>query len=315
MKNYYLKYLKYKTKYLILKGGARKPTNEEIIKTLLPSALKINNCGNIKLFLNFLDYSELNKEANEEHKKALQEMFPKNPKTILCPDRSTLLTILKSLDVEIYNALRDTLEWPDPPITRKCTISELMGENKPDTIICNNPTTVTGSCSHPPFWGSNNDISVRAKTYWNKFINKLYETIKGLPDSKKPNYIDFVIGGTELSEKKTEHINDEDETNLTILVEPSYTDITNMEEFTNYKNGIIYINESFPLSHNFTNSKSVLDNILKLHTQVPVRITNRICGSCFRSFYYLTKIGIKYIVNPVQSVSVADTTSIKNCFR
>jgi hypothetical protein len=82
--------------------------------------------------------------------------------------------------------------------------------------------------------------------------------------------------------------------------------------------GPYYIKVFFPLNIESSN-KYVLDKIFQMTNKFKFIIINKICGSCFRSLYYLvqnsTKDRLTYQVNPGQGLStVDDTYDIKSCW-
>lgn len=65
------------------------------------------------------------------------------------------------------------------------------------------------------------------------------------------------------------------------------------------------------------NSKKILDSLAYMNNNnnIKPRITNRMCGTCHRSLYYLVQCGIEYFVNPEQGLGNQDNFAIKKCFK
>jgi hypothetical protein len=94
------------------------------------------------------------------------------------------------------------------------------------------------------------------------------------------------------------------------------------KESVNLDTKIIYIARGFPLSSISSTDKACIEHISRLSQLAPVHITNRICGSCFSSFYTLVhEYGFTYTVDPEQKITEDDRKivnksgmSISNCF-
>ena len=131
----------------------------------------------------------------------------------------------------------------------------------------------------------------------------------------KPQYIDFIIGFTTDLKPGFENTKD----TLIILINnimptgSSNTKLNKIEKMTNFNNKKIFFYIDFPLSHNFPNSLEVINKLFELNDIVKIRITNKICGTCFRSFYYMVREkNIKYSIKPEQGSNVDSDT--KSCF-
>lgn len=203
---------------------------------------------------------------------------------------------------------------------KDCTIEELMNSLDDKLKDCNNLTRVQGSCSEPHFFKSNEDISMEIKEKWIKLLNLLENKIKLDKDIKN---LDFILGATTNFTSDFENNITNEKRDVQIYFDPinknKYIEFGNIYKIIEEKDKIINekfnILMEFPLSHNFPNSLEVLNKIISLKEIVNIRITNRICGSCFRSLYYLKKNGINYIVNPEQKLSdILDSREIRECF-
>jgi hypothetical protein len=314
--DYNSKYLKYKLKYLNLKKllGGGKLTN--LIKGIVqmfkkPGSIPINILQQLfekdseELKTNFNDYQELLAEITSDNN------FKRKKITLKTLGMET--TFEKYLeDINIEGKISDEiLDFFKIKKIRICSVEELMTlENVVED--CKNLTAVTGSCGDPSFLKTNTDISEEYKDKWIELLTSIESKLNEL------KYIDFVIGATErnYSDFKSE------KNNLTLCISPIATNekfdvvITEIKSTDSLldKNYRIYF--LFPLSHNFPNSKIVLDKILDLNKKVRIRITNRMCGSCFRSLYYLVKNGIEYSVSPEQGLDDnTDTPAIRRCFK
>ena len=189
-------------------------------------------------------------------------------------------------------------------IQKSCTVDEFMTIDNPDKI-CNNPTLVRGSCSVPSFFNeldnenSNND--------------KIIELLN-LIESKLPSgsTISIIVGATTESHSKPSNIKlyfGDGGFNINeVLSEIRTKTLQNQYEIKNY----------FPTNIKGTN-KNVLDKIIQLTDQYKIEFINKMCGSCFRSMYYLVKNTTKnfeYEVSPEQGLSsIADTSEIRRCFK
>lgn len=212
-------------------------------------------------------------------------------------------TNLKLLDDETKTAL----EFKN---VRECSVEELMTLNDYDTT-CNNITRVTGSCGDPSFLKSNKEISEDSKNNWIRLLDTIksklseretFEIILGAinPDEKKSG---FSLSNIELYADEASDYKSLDEC------------ITKINDRTPGAHLKIFFKNYFPLSHNFPNSIEVLNKVLEMKP-VRLRLTNRMCGTCHRSLYYLVQKGVDYIVNPDQGLNpTLDTDEIRNCFK
>jgi hypothetical protein len=300
------KYLKYKSKYLALKNqvGNGKYTGQinAIINRPVASvifSIMMNDDFNIDEYKSLLD------PVKEKVK----------DKSLYDKSGTTVFEYLKrNLDSKNPNQLK-ILQYFDIPIVKECSIDELMTLDNSHEV-CTNFTRVKGSCSHPAFKDENNDISDDQKTKWLELLS----LIKSKMDlSKSPKYLDLVIGASTLLDTDFS-----DKTNAYILIINPFsvfneydTVKSTIEGLSDLKNKKHTIKLYFPLSHNFAKSIEVLDKILQINTSdIKVRITNRMCGTCFRSMYYLVKNGVEYKVYPEQGLSdTLDTDEIKKCFK
>lgn len=308
--DYNNKYLKYKSKYLnlknLLRGGGK---YTQIIKMVCQELTKKNKISDL-ILNNFLVKQDFKIEDYEEDLTKLKTVLKKE--TIISNSRTKKdITFEDYLRLQNENISEDILNFFEIKQVKRCTIEELM------TLTnfkeeCSLLTDVTGSCGDPTFIGTNSDITEVYKNQWIDLLNLIDLKLDGL------KYIDFVIGATE---KNYSAFTDKEKI-LTLCICPiaSYEKfdvvITDIKSKDSLLDKIYKIEFEFPLSHNFPNSKIVLKKIIDLHKKVPVRITNRMCGTCFRSMYYLVQNGISYIVDPEQGLDKnLDTTEIRKCFK
>lgn len=185
-----------------------------------------------------------------------------------------------------------------------CRIDQMMVNQ--DYERCQNTSSVNGSCGDPSFRESNIDINETTK---NNLMNIFGGIIK---------YIEkdiFIILGSH-----TPDLNFGDGIYLYFNKITGYENADSVIKKIlskigfNEKKVSFYINEYFPLSHNFENSREVLDLILSINEIKNITIVNKMCGTCHRSLYHLVKNGCKYIVDPEQGLGIQDTLAIRSCF-
>jgi len=197
---------------------------------------------------------------------------------------------------------------------KDCNIEELMTLPNYKTT-CKNVTKVSGGCGFPSFENGNKEISDIQRREFDNIIDIITTKFK---NESEPKYLDLVLGATTYLFSS---FNERDHSfGLIINQMPKFlnykTFIDKLNQLPSLKNSKLCLNDYFPLSHNFPNSKHILDRIIDLHNNgVKVRITNRMCGTCHRSLYYLVKHGIEYIVSPEQLLGEQDTKEIQKCFK
>jgi hypothetical protein len=172
----------------------------------------------------------------------------------------------------------------------QCTIDEFMTGEK-NLNDCNNKHLVEGSCGVPYFFKDGfTNINKESKNQ----LLKILEAAKIL----KVN-IEFILGAIgqiEFVSEKMEH------GWVSLYIDPANVD--------NKQNIQIY----FPLS---LKDKDLLDEIIEFAKHRKVHILNKMCGTCFPSFYYLVKNSdnISYNVNPDQGLNETDSPDIRKCFK
>ena len=188
---------------------------------------------------------------------------------------------------------------------------------------CNNPTLVQGSCGDPSFFSNLNTLNGS-----NNSIISLLEKIKAKLERGKS--IGIILGATKRFDSSCdinlyfnicEAMNGVDPTPLCLEYEnfPKILHDIDTEPLKDcYK-----IRSFFPLNTELDNCR-VLDLILELTNDYKIFLINQMCGSCFRSLYYLKQNATKnytYILQPEQGLSkpgglvVPDSVEIRNCFK
>ena len=197
-----------------------------------------------------------------------------------------------------------------------CDIDEFMRSDI-DLSQCTNKELVRGSCAEPSFFNSVNDVNIYSIEIIE--ILKLIET-----KLEKDKTIAFIIGPV----YEFETYGDINLYFNNCKNEIYKNGIPKCDEFREIRDIIVDISNNplqpeykikafFPLSQTSIN-KNVLDFIIYLTEKYKIKLINKICGSCFRSFYYLTnncEKNFTYIVNPEQSLSNDDTIDIRECFK
>lgn len=238
-------------------------------------------------------------------------------------------------DILGKNGIRITAPVEFDPTKIDCNVDYIM--NNDDIVIsqCKNKDlyNVYGSCGDPSFLGSNTDIDDMAKDGWLLLLeaikNKLEVcdgkvTIIVGPTQNKPVYASDTSPQTHINRDSiTLLVNpvssirsqtEKSQINNYILYTDFRTNIKKLNDTANPRGLILYLDSYFPLTHLLPNSRLVLDKIGSMANNI--KIVNRICGSCFRSLYYLVRThDIEYINEPEQGNSYADTDAILDCFR
>ncbi len=189
-----------------------------------------------------------------------------------------------------------------------CEPEELMTNLNYETE-CTNVISVVGSCGEPSFgFGLTFELS-------EEHFLKLKNIFKFCSENEQITNIHIILGATE--NLKSDFNDNQNEKSIYLFfdpVNPNYIDtIENLSKYPSIK--LFKFNLSFPLNHLEEKSKQILELIIEINKNKPIYITNRMCGTCHRSLYYLVNNGIKYIVNPEQNLSdELDTDEVRNCF-
>jgi hemerythrin superfamily protein len=334
--SYQQKYLKYKEKYIQLKKQIGGKSELEKIKEL-PAGIMTGLFRNaifigpietpfkvIKLHYNDnLLYEELiTKIDNNEHSIAKEELI-KNPFINKFVNFMNEIKESQKLDLEEINKLMGKgliLLCKQVGINfanfiRHCSLDDFMSLD--DVSMCSNGALVRGSCSFPAFIKSINNINVN-----NEKIIEFLDLVKSKltsPDDK----LEIVVGSIIPNGMGKINILFAPDTLLPDGVKAEPINYRNIEEHIadikhNPEKSIYTIRGTFPLNTSGTN-KDVLDKILEITKTNNVDFVNKMCGSCFRSMYYLVKnatANFSYEVSPDQKLDpVGDTTDIRQCFK
>ena len=201
-----------------------------------------------------------------------------------------------------------------------CSIDEMMKMTITDFNKCDNKNLVIGSCGYPSFINNIND----SKHYTD--IKNLFEEIKKY--IIKINITDIVITDIVIivGAVYSEELNFPNrKSSLNIYITPIETSnfktvVQTIEKLNKTNDNSIrnlYVNAEFPLAIN-DKIKEILDLIIDINFNYSkVFLINKLCGDCFRSFYYLraNSLGdIGYDVSPNQGTDIRDTDAIKSCF-
>ena len=336
------KYLKYKHKYLELKnqiGGSQSFINKfdtqkfkseykNICDTYEPNSLvDIKNQHNIigffRRYFNTGLLAELKKLQMEELERITEKLntYGHLPSTLYLLRDSNLIwkvsTLLGSQKKDIYDVINLLFKININDFeTITCSVDQFMNNDFDAKTKCHNRPLVRGSCGDPDFFNNlNNENS------GNEQIIELLNIIK--TKLEKGKSIAIILGATTIFDSSCD-------INL-------YFNICTTQRCTEYKlfreilkdinenplKDVYKIASYFPLNTESSN-RNVLDIILELTNDYKITLINQMCGSCFRSFYYLKKHAKKnfiYILKPEQGIiknendiMSQDTPAIMNCF-
>ena len=187
---------------------------------------------------------------------------------------------------------------------RECTVHEFMTLDGVENF-CSNRELVRGSCAEPSFL----DELYGVYSLYNGDIIELLNLIQNrLPQGQT---ITIVVGARENSE--FEYVSGDIQLffgDRGQKFDEIIEEIRNKPLRTQYK-----INAYFPTNIKGSNI-DVLNRILELTQNYRINFINKMCGSCFRSMYYLVqnaRQNFTYQVEPVQRLN--DSTEILKCFK
>jgi hypothetical protein len=321
--DYQEKYLKYKEKYLNLKKQVGAGTELDKIKnnkyieamvkpaiaaldsTRPNSSIQILNGPLKRIYDSDMLLEEL-KVLTDEEKIELREN--KNLKALhnFIAKAIDKNVINESTKKDLATGLLELVQLVDNYgiiIKKPCTVEEYMTLDNPGQI-CNNPTLVNGSCGYPSFF---NNIHT---------INEDNEKIVEFLDLIKINNIDKKTVNITLGSR---NIRPRSGINITFDESASGEEIDKyIKELKERKISETYhLSATFPLNTDGSN-KLVLDKVLEMTRDFEIFLSNKMCGSCFRSLYYLVQNANEnfiYSVSPEQGLASADTDDIQKCFR
>lgn len=317
--NWEQKYLKYKNKYLALKNQIGKGTELDGLKTnsrithLLNMLIRLEpDSFNLRSYAGFI--SNIKRSYDDE--KLYNELKELDDKTIIpVEDNFDLLSkAFNKLNLINYNidllqlgpGMKLLLDKLGISIKRSCSVEQFMTIKNPN-LNCNNPTLVEGSCGEPSFFSQLENINPE-----NDKIMELLELIETKLEAGKT--IGIVVGAMYSDEFYSQG-------DLTLFISPIATSspidliieqLKSSELKSNYK-----INGYFPTNQMGDNQR-VLDKIISLTDKYNIKFVNKMCGSCFRSMWYLVKKATKnftYEVSPSQGLNpITDSEAIQRCF-
>lgn len=325
------KYLKYKAKYLRLKSVRGGGTESQVIKLMgtklrkaTPQDLTPYTATHLSALVSLLSSLERTKTLNladpdvrrelqdvgriigsMDYDRSLSQMFRENVQRL--PQGDALVELLLGSSASI-------------PM-KECSVEELM--TRADIVTtCKNLTKVFGSCSEPAFVDTigkdlSDQVAQGLRTLFSTIVERLDQLDKDDKNKeRRPTTLILDVGAHNESASKVP-----DSLILRFVTLPRAplleTVVPQIAKEENLNNKVYTIQEHFPLDHNGTNTARVMDYIKDtVMPKIKIRIENKICGTCFRSFYYLVKHGAEYIVNPAQGAKPPmDTDEILRCFK
>jgi hypothetical protein len=191
---------------------------------------------------------------------------------------------------------------------KDCEVTDFMEFNKVRIMDCPNKKLVRGSCSDPGFFDESSIDEFEDINMLN-----LFESVNEYMKDKLQ--LKIVVGATQDSEMK-EYVSN----GLILYITPADGFINISKAIEKLKkneiiNNSLKIKDSFPLGTSKPLTIKILNIIININKSgKSVTLINKMCGSCFRSFYYLKKNGITYEVNPAQGLNNDDTIGIQTCF-
>ena len=329
---YYDKYLKYRKKYLdaknVQKGGDNfKLKIAEMSKSDFARITPTNInalAQNFKYVLNDLNNRGEIDLNNPEHVKIMEDLGYKlaNLKEDL---KNDFLRIISTIPMNPKtgidgDALIRALEQYEPPSKpkRACTVDEFMGLSHTEVEEkCENLTKVAGSCGFPSFMFSikEADIGPGERDLLLQLFRVISDKIK--KSDVKPSKILIDVGVT--SEPNPGIGNRY--LVLRFSMQRGYEDIevviNKILKSSDLEGKTFLVKNFFPLDHTKLNKGIVIEYIKNMMKDVPIpiRIHNKLCGTCFRSFYYLVKHGAEYKMDAAQGrLLPMDREEILNCF-
>jgi hypothetical protein len=199
---------------------------------------------------------------------------------------------------------------------KECSYEEMMNTNIDVYNSCYNSSLIEGTCENPSFQNSINPPNdINKDNDMQRLLNNILNKLKN--DSEKPKYFDLVLGATTVH--KSAFDNDATTFTLCINTTSSYDPIDEVVkqvlEMDNLIAKTVKAKGIFPLDHLKPNNKKIIDTLLEIHNISKLRITNRICGTCFRSLYYMVKQDhVSYCTSPETGLTNRDDNNIQSCF-
>jgi hypothetical protein len=169
---------------------------------------------------------------------------------------------------------------------------------------CTNPQLVKGSCGDPKFF-SEDSISGNS-------TDKLADLFEKVSQTAVRN-VTIIIGAIYEKEYETGTTD-----NIVIHISPAtgFSSIDDAVTQIDKGNKTIKVKALFPLNVNTEANKKTIDIIINMSRTQNIILINKMCGSCFGSFWYLLNSArnFTYVVNPAQGTNSDDTDRIMKCF-
>jgi hypothetical protein len=205
---------------------------------------------------------------------------------------------------------------------KDCSVRELMESTNPyEECSSKSLKQVEGSCAVPSFINN-----YALKDYDEEMVSELLQLFSAieskLSTEAAPRYFDIVVGA-EKGEEFSSAFPDNKNAYCLFLndlerFESSLENLLNkIREEDSLKGKEHNFKRFFPLSYaRGPNNKLVLDKLVEMNRNgIQVRFTNRMCGTCFPSFYYLAARGIEYkMVLSGTFLGSQNTPAIRSCF-
>ncbi len=325
--DYYKKYLKYKSKYIAIKNQIGKGYLSALgrlsellryyspllkdklisdiyrkIKLVNQQELKqeLENLNEIEItqyvgFLNLKNKIDFNLNGQEISRQIIENCKVTENDPTVCEN---LKLIIKNLGYSILSS---------------CSTEEFMSTVNNSTQ-CTNNADVEGSCGEPNFF---NEL-----TKANSYNDKLIQILNIIQAKLEPGKTIALVVGETLPHQEGDITLYMDKGELgdysdRVSLNNIDTIIRLMQTREDIK-GVYNISCTFPTNQIGGNNKEVLDKVIELTETYNVKFINKMCGSCFRSMYYLvhnTTQNFTYEVSPAQGLTVKDTNEIKKCFK
>lgn len=202
-----------------------------------------------------------------------------------------------------------------------CSVGQWMNLTEEELKLCNNSTLVYGSCGDPSFMHT---IEGNGTPELGNLFQKLLDTTT---DNQKLAIVVGAILPTEFNVNgytTVVYIDPsylpQDNSNFRIYDNNTNIKSSNSIELDNVTMGegkIYYIGAYFPLNIQGEININIINKIMELQNKIHIGFYNKMCGTCFRSFWYIINYGknITYYLSPAQGTDVTDHGGIVDCFK
>lgn len=324
--DYYKKYLKYKRKYIAIKNQIGKGSLSalgrlsELLRTYSPLN-KDKLISDIYRKIRLVNQQELKQELqNLDEIDMTQYVGFLNLKNKIGPNfngqeisRQIIENCKEAENDPVCENLKLIIKNLGYSILSSCSTEEFMSTVNNSTQ-CTNNDDVEGSCGEPNFF---NEL-----TKANSYNDKLIQILNIIQAKLEPGKTIALIVGETLQHQKgdiTLYMDKGEQGDYSGRVPLKNIDtiIRLMQTREDIKD-VYNISCTFPTNQIGGNNKEVLDKIIELTETYNVKFINKMCGSCFRSMYYLvhnTTQNFTYEVSPAQGLTVKDTYEIRKCFK